>query len=1027
MNHEHKEHHKLRILSLEDSINDFEIIQELLVNADFDFEMDRVENDQEFKKALSDNNYNIILSDFNLPGYDAFDALSVSLQLCPEIPFIVVSGSIGEETAIELIKKGAIDYILKDKPDKLQYSIKRALQEAKEKKELQIKEKALHESERKINTLLNNLDGIVYRCKNDKNWTMEFISDCFHEITGYNNSDIINNNKISYAELVLLEDRDKQRDIIQNALNNKSRFELKYRIRTSEGKILNVLEKGVGVYSNNGEVIALEGFIMDITQQVKDTYALRESEELNRSITHSAADAIISINSKGYVESWNNAAEQIFGYAESEMLSSTLLKIIPDEFRKGHKNGLKSLLEYSEKFRNRTIEINAVRKNGVVFPIELSMSAWNSATERFYTGIIRDITERKLNENKISKLSSVVEQSPTTIVITDLHGNIEYINQKFTELTGYISSEVEGKNVKVISSGKQSPEYYENLWVTIKGGFIWQGEFYNRKKNGELFWESATISPFYDNSDKVINYIKVGEDITQQKLAAEIMEESILQYKTLFNQIADPVFVFDKESKRFLDFNDASKNKYGYSDVEFKQMTPIDLNAMFEDNAYVEKNIDDTDDNTPNDYLHKSKDGSEFYVQTHTKEIVYKGVDSWITIIRDITESKRSRQELTEALNRATESDRLKTAFLQNISHEIRTPMNGIFGFASLLKNSQLSGEVQQSYIDIIMKSGKRMLDTLKDLMDISMLESGQIIINNTQTNIKNELISLCDFFKKDVDEKGMQIKCICALKIDETTVFTDKEKLIAILSNLIKNAIKYSDEGIILVTSSIAGDLIEFSVEDNGIGIPVSRQTAIFDRFVQADIEDVKVYEGSGLGLSISKEYVELLGGKIWVESVEYEGSKFCFTIPYSPVLSKIEKQDVVIPKNDLFGLKILIVEDEVVSNEYLCIILDDISNTILHASTGKEAIEICRENMDFDIILMDVKMPLMNGYSATKKIREFNNNVIIIAQTAYALPGDRENAIAAGCNDYITKPLEKDSLIELIATHIEKKSTRK
>ncbi len=203
MDHVINKNHKLRILSLEDSINDFEIIRELLLEANFDFEIEMVENEQEFIKAIQDHKYDIILSDFNLPGYNAFGSLSASRQHCPEIPFIVVSGSIGEETAIELIKKGATDYILKEKPDKLPYSIKRALQEAEEKKELQTKKHALSESERKINTLFNNLDGIAYRCKNDQDLTMEFVSDFFQKITGYKTSDIINNNKISYNEIII--------------------------------------------------------------------------------------------------------------------------------------------------------------------------------------------------------------------------------------------------------------------------------------------------------------------------------------------------------------------------------------------------------------------------------------------------------------------------------------------------------------------------------------------------------------------------------------------------------------------------------------------------------------------------------------------------------------------------------------------------------------------------------------------------------------------------------------------------------
>lgn len=386
----------------------------------------------------------------------------------------------------------------------------------------------------------------------------------------------------------------------------------------------------------------------------------------------------------------------------------------------------------------------------------------------------------------------------------------------------------------------------------------------------------------------------------------------------------------------------------------------------------------------------------------------------------DITKRKIVEENLIKAKEKAEESNRLKTAFLQNISHEIRTPMNGIIGFAGLLQNPSLTGKEKKSFVDIILKSGKRMLNTLTDLMDISKVETNQVEINNSTISVHNELESLLSFFNQEVDSKDLELTYKSSKLIEEIEIITDQEKLYSVLSNLIKNAIKYTHKGSIEFGCEAKGKMLEFYVKDTGIGIPKDRQSAVFERFVQADIEDRGVYEGQGLGLSISKAYVEMLGGEIWVDSIDGQGSQFYFTVPYNPVknVKKTNEVDSGIPPPLVSSkeLNILIAEDEEFADEYLTIILRNFSSKIHHAKTGKETIELCRKNPDLDLILMDIKMPIMDGYEATRQIREFNKDVIIIAQTAYALSGDQEKAIEAGCNDYISKPIDKDELMEMI-----------
>ena len=389
-------------------------------------------------------------------------------------------------------------------------------------------------------------------------------------------------------------------------------------------------------------------------------------------------------------------------------------------------------------------------------------------------------------------------------------------------------------------------------------------------------------------------------------------------------------------------------------------------------------------------------------------------------------EYEQLNHELLKAKEHAEESDRLKSAFLANMSHEIRTPMNGILGFSSLLKEPGLTGDQQQAFIQIIEKSGARMLNTINDIIDISKIEAGQMEVSISEVNINGQIKYLHSFFKPEAEKKGILLSFNCSLTDEESIIKTDREKLYSVLTNLIKNALKYSQAGHIEfgykieVETQCIASLLQFYVKDTGIGIPTDRQQAIFDRFVQADIENKQAMQGSGLGLAISKAYVEMLGGKIWVESEPGKGSAFCFTIPcqVEPKVKDVFK-NVVTDVNDTHQIKklnIVIAEDDQSSELLLAIAVKSFSQKIVVTKSGIETVEACRNNPDIDLVLMDIQMPGMNGYEATRQIRQFNKDVIIFAQTAFALAGDREKAIEAGCNDYISKPLKKDELMALI-----------
>lgn len=384
--------------------------------------------------------------------------------------------------------------------------------------------------------------------------------------------------------------------------------------------------------------------------------------------------------------------------------------------------------------------------------------------------------------------------------------------------------------------------------------------------------------------------------------------------------------------------------------------------------------------------------------------------------------------ELRLAKEKSQESDRLKSAFLANMSHEIRTPMNGILGFAELLKRPNLTGKEQEQYIKIIEKSGTRMLNIVNNIVDISKIESGIIEINNKTTNINEQIEFLTSFFAPEIEKKGLRLVYSKTFTTDKAYIETDVEKLYGILTNLLKNAIKHTYKGAIEIGYHLKSDdnknFLEFFVTDSGDGIPEDKINVIFDRFMQADMSNKTAYQGAGLGLSISKAYVEMLGGEIWVESKHGIGSTFRFTIPYKQVAEEVknETKEVVLSKNkekSIARLKVLIVEDDPGMEFLLSETVQEFCSELLIARDGMEALEISKNNPDIDLILMDVRIPKMDGYETTEEIRQFNKDVVIIAQTACAFSSDRDKAMEVGCNDYVSKPIDTELFEALMKKH--------
>ena len=916
---------------------------------------------------------------------------------------------------------------------------------------LKKQEDALKQSEEKYRRFFENDITGNYRTSIDGKILM--CNEAFIKILKYKNKEEIIG--INTSDLYF-ENSDRENFL------NKVRAEKKLQnneltLKACDGSKVEIIENIIGIFDDSGELKEINGYMFDITERKRAQFEYQTMIKTSKD-----GFWIINANTGKFIDV-NQAYCQMIGYSREELMQMTIRDVEAVETQEETKQHIALIIEKGFD----SFETKHKTKSGKIIDIEASVTYVTESTEQFFV-FVKDVTERKQIENEALRLSHATEQSPASIIIADLQGNMEYVNPKLLEISGYTKEELIGQNPRIFNSGEKSKEEYQELWNTISSGRHWTGQFHNKKKNGELYWESASISPIINEKQEIINYVAVKEDITERKKLENIQKtlinisDAIITspnlnffseiifneltkiintqnfYIALYNeqeQVFSTIFIFDKLDDSLTEFP-AEKTLSGYvvrkresqfvDEQNFEKLADIGEIELIGPPSEVWIGVPIFENEKAIGVLViQSYKGEKKLTKDDLRILEYVAPSIGLAI-----ERKKIIENLKIAKEEAEESDRLKSAFLANMSHEIRTPMNGILGFTELLIEPDLSSKQKEKYIEIVHESGQRMLNTVNDIIEISRIEADEVNIKLKETDLNSSFEELIRFFKLEAEKKGLKLILELLLPAEKKNLTTDRNKFESILSNLIKNAIKYTESGTITVGCRFLNNTtIECYVKDTGIGIPKHRQKAIFDRFMQADTADTRLFEGSGLGLAIAKSYIEMLGGNIWVKSREGKGSTFYFNLPFNKFVT--EKKSVVNnrpnneKKNKLLqtkrDLRILITEDDKTSLSYLSHIVKDFCIEILHAETGNEAIELCRNTKDLDLVLMDIQLPDLNGYEATRRIREFNKDVIIIAQTAYAISGDSEKAIEAGCNAYISKPIKKRLLLEKIQKHLD------
>ena len=635
----------------------------------------------------------------------------------------------------------------------------------------------------------------------------------------------------------------------------------------------------------------------------------------------------------------------------------------------------------------------------------------------------REITERlqvleALRESE-DKYRSLTEQLPVGVYRTTIDGGLVYSNIALVNILGYDSvEELLEINVSQLYANPASRQ--KQLKTAEKKTGIVKSEFRLKKKNGELIWVRDNSRLLSDKMGNPVYFDGIIEDITEKKQAEIAVKENEANLKAIIENTLESIWSVNLNYEiQYVNevFASAFKQTFGVPlsrGVNIIESLPAGLAVLWKeryDRAFLNEHFSFEDKLDIN--------AASIYIEVAMNPIVIDAKVVGVSVYgRDVTENKLAEQKLIDAKEKAEESDRLKSAFLANMSHEIRTPMSGIIGFLNLLNEPDLTDENKTAYISIVTQSGLRLLDTINDIIEISRIETGGLQVNMTAVGV-SELFGYYDgFFRQQTARKGLEYIVCNNLPANISYLRTDRKKLDSIISNLIKNAIKFTPSGSVEFGCRLEEPDIVFYVKDSGVGIPQERLNSIFDRFVQGDLSTTRPHEGSGLGLAIVKAYIEMLKGNIMVQSKEGTGTSFIFSIPYLPA----EELKTSIPETGMSeqvimsGTKILIAEDDYASYLYIQRALAGEGITFLRTTNGADTVKIVKENPDLSVVLMDIKMPGMTGLDATRSIRKFNQSVPIIAQTAYSLTGDRELAIEAGCSDYISKPINRRELQNMV-----------
>ncbi len=739
---------ELKFLMVENIKEDSELIQQQL-EKEFTFSMQVVTAKQDYIEILGHFIPDVILSGYYNDATEGNWALSIRNKQLPDVPFIVATPTFDDDVALYCINGGATNYISTKHLVRLNFVVKMALEQVRLAEQKKSMEKELEASLEHFKKFVDHdISGDYLEDENE----VLFCNNKILEIFGFSSMKELN----EFGTVNLYEDPLDRENLIKKLKTGKRVENQEFRMFTKTGKPIIVLENAHADINKDGEIVTMYGYLIDITDQRRYEELLKESENLFRSLTESTS-ASIAIYDKEYLLYTNPAFSKLVGYSQNELLKMHYWDVIHPDHRQMVKERGEKRVENGNVVSNYQFKV--VTKQGVTRWVDFAATSIVYKDKASAIGTLYDITEQKKAAQEIKKLSTVIEQSPLSIIITDIDGNIEYANRAFLEKTGYSIKEVLGQNARILKSGLTPNPTYEDLWKTLSSRMVWKGNFINQKKDGTFYTEIAVIFPVFGDDGSVIRYAAIKRDVTQEK---------------------------------------------------------------------------------------------------------------------------RIEEELLEEKKKVEEANRLKTAILTNMSHELRTPLNGILGFSTLISDSGDLEEIREM-TQYIQESGQRLLRTLNLVIEVSAMEAGNFEADFQEIDLNGVIRKLVKSYKEEAVKKNLKI--IFDDPLSSFFLVTDLKFIYGAIENLLDNAIKFTNEGWVSISTGKETkedkDYVVVSIADTGIGISEMNQKVIFEDFQQESMGYSREYEGTGLGLSLTKKYVELLDGFIELESKVGDGSNFSIFLP--------------------------------------------------------------------------------------------------------------------------------------------------